>query len=110
MNSYRILGFLYGILLFPLFYGGIFVLKKSSEQYDQSNSVQKDRNELLHLVFIGDSLTRYQYLTIAYKILFGSNSVIPRKLVDEKLHASWNDFFKYSTHLFQKQILPQQLL
>jgi len=100
MSFLRILGFTYSILLFLLLHRN-FELKKSNEQQGQSNSIKKGDNKPLHLVFIGDSLTRYQYLTIAYIISFGPDSVVPRKLVNEKLHASWNDFFRYSTNIFR---------
>ena len=103
MSSNPFISFGASFLIFLILYRS-FAVQRRSETYVQNKSDEKYYDKVLHVVFIGDSLTRYQYLTIAYKFLYGSDSVVPRKLVNEKLHASWTEFFRYSTNLFQKHM------
>ncbi len=54
-----------------------------------------------HIVFVGDSLTRYQYISLVY-MLRHQRSIDPKSnpnLVEEKTWKSWNDFFIQSTTL-----------
>jgi len=52
----------------------------------------------VHVVFIGDSLTRYQFLATTYRIHF--QKTIPRSLVNEKMFDSWSDFYRKTTTIF----------
>ncbi len=52
-----------------------------------------------HIVFFGDSLMRYQYLAYVYKLHFFTTAV-PGYMINEKLYASWNDFFYNTTIVF----------
>lgn len=53
----------------------------------------------IHVIFIGDSLTRYQFLATAFRIYHDDK--IPHYIVNEKLHRSWLDFFKNTTNIFE---------
>ena len=53
-----------------------------------------------HLVFFGDSLLRYQYLTYVYKLHFGSKTTVPSFLINEKMFTNWNQFFINTTSIF----------
>ena len=44
----------------------------------------------IHLVFIGDSITRYQFLATAYRLYF--RSTVPKYIVNEKVHKTWMSF------------------
>lgn len=62
--------------------------------FDTSGKVPRN----LRLAFIGDSLTRYMYLSLVHFVRWGyweSSDTIP-SMVLEKQHASWNDFFNYT--------------
>lgn len=52
----------------------------------------------LHLVFAGDSLTRYQYLSLVYFLKFDEliNPTEVPNMVREKEHATWFEFFKFT--------------
>lgn len=52
----------------------------------------------IHLVFIGDSLTRYQFLATAYRLYF--RSTIPKYIVNEKVHNSWLSFYQNTSQIF----------
>lgn len=54
-----------------------------------------------HLVFIGDSLTRYQYLSMAYAIRHRQllNPLSMPNLVEQKTFSTWDMFFETSNAL-----------
>ena len=94
-------GAIYCIFLVILFNS---VLIRIKEKYVYREADKSEGDRVMHLVFVGDSLTRYQYLSIAYKLFFGSHSVVPRKLVNKRLHSNWNEFYQYSTGIFGKHM------
>jgi len=52
----------------------------------------------LNIVFMGDSLTRYQYLSLVYFLSYGrweENEQSPNMLL-EKTHESWVNFYNYT--------------
>lgn len=55
-----------------------------------------------HVVFIGDSLTRYQYLALIHSLQFGTlvtESVFP-SIVEERHWMSWAHFYNGTNNLF----------
>lgn len=71
----------------------------------------RHRPRNLSLVFVGDSLTRYQYLSLAYFLRYGrwfDPSTYPNNLVDaHSFHHTyhpdedWNEFFMQSNRMLQ---------
>ena len=56
------------------------------------------------IVFIGDSLTRYQYLNLVYFLATGKwSSPHPRNELDKE-HASWQSFYRTTTQRNQNEI------
>ena len=82
---------------------------------DSLTSINTDliraRPRNLRLVFVGDSLTRYQYLSLAYWLRYGNwfdPSIYPNNLVNahsfhHPLHPNndWNEFFLQSNRMLQ---------
>ena len=57
----------------------------------------------LHIVMMGDSLTRYQYLSLVYFLSKGkwvTNEARPN-MVLEKTHDSWNNFYSFTNDILQ---------
>lgn len=56
-----------------------------------------------HLVLLGDSLTRYQYLSMAYAIRHRKvvSPVMWPNFVEEKTYASWQEFFEITNSLLK---------
>lgn len=57
----------------------------------------------LHIVMMGDSLTRYQYLSLVYFLSKGkwiANEDRPNLLL-EKTHDSWYDFYSFTNNILQ---------
>ena len=52
----------------------------------------------IHLVFIGDSLTRYQFLSTSYQLHFKTPP--PKYIVNEKVHKSWLNFYQNTSVIF----------
>lgn len=55
-----------------------------------------------HIVFIGDSLMRYQYLDVVY-LIHKNAMILPEqepKIVEEKSHHSWLEFHQFTNKLF----------
>ena len=53
---------------------------------------------------MGGSVTRYQYMDLVYRIHFGNfawNSALHKRMVDENLWSSWNDFYNGTTAPFE---------
>lgn len=53
----------------------------------------------LRIVFMGDSLTRYQYLDMAYFLSHNGTWISPDdipNMVNEKTHPNWNSFFNFT--------------
>lgn len=71
----------------------------------------RTRPRNLRIVFVGDSITRYQYLSLAYFLRFGrwfDPSVFPNNLVnahsfhhDYHPDEDWNEFFMQSNRMLQ---------
>ena len=55
-----------------------------------------DSQDTEHIVFIGDSLTRYQFLALLYRLIHRQST--PDYIVSEKVFSSWTDFYFNSTH------------
>jgi hypothetical protein len=53
------------------------------------------------IVFIGDSVTRYQYIALVYSLSTGHflNTSLNPNLVEEKTWTSWTEFYKRSTEM-----------
>ncbi|KAL7568522.1 hypothetical protein ACA910_002640 [Epithemia clementina (nom. ined.)] len=78
---------------------------------DSNADLIRPRPRNLRLVFVGDSLTRYQYLSLAYWLRYGrwfDPSVYPNNLVNahsfhHNFHPSddWNEFFIQSNRMLQ---------
>lgn len=49
-----------------------------------------------HIVFIGDSLTRYSFLALQWRIQ-NPTEPVPNYLVSEKVYSSWSEFYHNST-------------
>jgi hypothetical protein len=61
-------------------------------------------NSTVHIAFIGDSLTRYQYLNLAYFTHHGewiTNSAVPN-LMSEGMFPSWNEYYRYAGMLLNE--------
>jgi hypothetical protein len=61
-----------------------------------------------HVVFFGDSIQRYSYLEWVdqeYYARGSDDSFAPPKLIHEKRHANWTEFFQYSTRHFDGHML-----
>jgi len=57
----------------------------------------------LNIMMVGDSLTRYQYLSLVHFLRFGK-WVDPKSvpnMVLSKSHPSWNDFYNYTNLLLE---------
>ena len=53
---------------------------------------------------MGDSLTRYQYIDLAYFLAHDgswTNSDEEPNMVSEKTHANWNSFYSYTNSILQ---------
>ena len=72
--------------------------------YQQSTS--KHRLSNINLAFLGDSVTRYQYLSLVYFVHTGVWFKDREKLniVNEWAFDDWNHFFNYSTVIFDNQL------
>jgi hypothetical protein len=59
------------------------------------------RPQGLRLVMMGDSVTRYQYLSLAYFLRHGTwwNATYPKNLVNEKTFGSYDSFFRETSQL-----------
>jgi len=80
---------------------------------DDADGDPRPRN--LHLAFIGDSVTRYQYISLAYFIKTGTWLQEPNATVDDpstnllyggmstKVVSSWNQFLEYSNSVLQPE-------
>ena len=55
--------------------------------------------EWTHIIFLGDSLSRYQYLALMYRMHF-LNRKVPNYMVHEGHHSSWTDFYSNTTMVF----------
>ncbi len=53
----------------------------------------------IHLVFMGDSVTRYQYLSLSYYLRWSTwwDPAKHPNLVNEKTYGSWTDFYRRTT-------------
>jgi hypothetical protein len=74
--------------------------QQQDEQQQQDVQQQQQQDEQRqHVVFIGDSTLRYSYLEWIDQDFYNrdDNSFAPPELVHEKRHASWTDFFNYTT-------------
>lgn len=60
---------------------------------DEKYLIDSLRNR--HIVFMGDSITRYQYLDLVYLLMYGKWSD-DQKFVDSTLHKSWSDYLLYT--------------
>ena len=57
----------------------------------------------LNIMMVGDSVTRYQYLSLVHFLQFGKwvdPTSVPN-MVWEKTHPSWNDFYNYTNSLLE---------
>ena len=61
----------------------------------QPPPVQVEKHMVNHVLFVGDSLSRYLYLTTVYLLLQGRGPV-PEAMVNQKLSPSWIHFFNYT--------------
>lgn len=68
----------------------------TTSTYDDGETKMVPRN--LRLAFIGDSITRYMYLSLAHYLRWGfweTNETIP-SIVVEKQYGSWNAYYNHS--------------
>lgn len=70
------------------------------EDYEESLNQQRFTNipQNLHLAMIGDSLTRYMYLSLAHYLRWGfweCDDYEP-SIVQQKQHGTWMDFFNHT--------------
>lgn len=75
------------------------------------NDLIRPRPNGLRLIFVGDSLTRYQYLSLAYWLRHGrwfDPSIYPKNLVNahsfrdsSRPENDWNEFFQQSNNMLQ---------
>lgn len=76
--------------------GSVTSQEDDKESSSKQNSAAIPQN--LHLAMIGDSLTRYMYLSLAHFLRWGfweCDDYEP-SIVQQKQHGSWNDFFNYT--------------
>jgi hypothetical protein len=71
----------------------------SARLLNSSTMLQSDpRPRDLRVAFVGDSITRYQYMSLSYYLRFGRwlrNDVKPN-ILQEKHFGDWNEYFNYS--------------
>ena len=73
---------------------------RSDPKINSTFALKKGKSSnLQHVLFIGDSMSRFLYLTIAYALHFNATSV-PKELVQDKLSVSCEDFFKLAVNMF----------
>lgn len=92
---------IYVLALFYIFiYGsfGIYGLNSSGNSCTSKPNLNWNSSHI-HVVFIGDSLTRYQFVATAFRLYF--QEVIPKYVVNEKVHRSWLDYFENTTLIFE---------
>eukprot|EP01084_Bolivina_argentea_P042295 78008_1 len=61
--------------------------------YTQQSEVHDD--DIVHIVMIGDSITRYQYVSLCELIKYGSDALYP---FYEHHHSNWKLFYQNSTN------------
>jgi hypothetical protein len=61
-----------------------------------------DNSNITHILFIGDSLMRYQFLSYVYRIHFETEDVPMDQLImtTRRFKRSWNAFFRNTTAIF----------
>jgi hypothetical protein len=61
-----------------------------------TNAIMPRTLKNLHIVFMGDSVSRYQYLSLAYYLRSGTwwDPATHPNLVNEKTYGSWTDFYR----------------
>lgn len=78
-------------------------LPPTTHQDDGDDDDLRPRN--LHLALLGDSVTRYQYISLAYYLKTGK--WIPTEetpsLLNQKDFKSWNDYLNYTNAVLQPQ-------
>jgi FkbM family methyltransferase len=75
-----------------------------SEAYNEDGKpLPSSKKKHEHIVYVGDSLTRYRYLDLVFQEHFEGRET-PAKLINEKMHKSWKDFYEYSTTIFEKSM------
>lgn len=62
-----------------------------------------------HLLWIGDSITRYQYLDFVFRLHFDRDSS-PGTLVNERRWGGWDRFFRGTTEIFNDDDFAQAVL
>ena len=100
-----VLRFLFAGLLFLLFAFNL-ITKPPHSRTSHGTDMKKCFSEPsydwnvshIHLVFIGDSLTRYQFLATAYQLYFRTPA--PKYIVNEKVHKSWLNFYQNTSVIF----------
>ncbi len=62
-----------------------------------------------HIVFVGDSVSRYQYLALVYAVHFGRpmplSPGIEKSITNEKSFSSWQEFYAVTTHIFSPYMM-----
>ena len=59
---------------------------------------------ITHLVYIGDSLLRYQYLAFVYSVHFHV-AAVPTFVIRETLFSTWNEFYSATSDIFRNHML-----
>lgn len=66
---------------------------------------EENKSDVRHIVFFGDSLMRYEYLTFVHDLHFGSSRPVPPYLINQNVFHGWADgwvrYFKNSTDTFE---------
>ena len=73
---------------------------------DQESSWSRKLLSDVNIAFMGDSITRYQYLSLVHYAHTGSwpEERVNHDISNEKTFHSWNDFYNYSTSLFDTKL------
>ena len=54
----------------------------------------------IHVLFLGDSVTRYSYLTLAH-FLHTGNSSVPQFMIQDRISRHWAHYFRRTTEFFE---------
>ena len=83
---------------YPNIHDSLDMREDTKTPHHDHHALQRSRK---HLVFIGDSLTRYRYLDLVYRTHFPNTTLSPEWVINEKLFLNdWAEFYKHTTDIF----------